>query len=402
MFGWELPPSNSGGLGTASAGIATALSLLDFDLTFVLPTRVPISDFPFKVIFADELEGSIKDDGKLISAYARPGEEHLRDEAYTRPGEEHFRDDLTGRVFRYAENASRVALTFPHDVIHAHDWLSFGAGISAKRASRAPLVVHVHATEFDRTGGHSEHPTIAAVEADGLSNADSIIAVSQYTKNIVCERYNIDDEKVSVVHNGYDSSEIAFTTNQSFDWLKKIGFKIVLFVGRITLQKGPEYFIRAAVRTLEHYPKVIFLVAGSGDMEPAMIREAARAGISERVLFSGFVRGEELASLYKSADLYVMPSVSEPFGITALEAAAAGVPVIISKQSGVSEVLKHAIAVDFWDTEELAAKIIAVLTHAPLANVIRRNTFVEAISSTWRKAASSISRLYRKLISRKS
>ncbi|MEK7193108.1 MAG: glycosyltransferase family 4 protein, partial [Patescibacteria group bacterium] len=320
----------------------------------------------------------------------------------TRPGEEHFRDDLTGRVFRYAENASRVALTFPHDVIHAHDWLSFGAGISAKRASRAPLVVHVHATEFDRTGGHSEHPTIAAVEADGLSNADSIIAVSQYTKNIVCERYNIDDEKVSVVHNGYDSSEIAFTTNQSFDWLKKIGFKIVLFVGRITLQKGPEYFIRAAVRTLEHYPKVIFLVAGSGDMEPAMIREAARAGISERVLFSGFVRGEELASLYKSADLYVMPSVSEPFGITALEAAAAGVPVIISKQSGVSEVLKHAIAVDFWDTEELAAKIIAVLTHAPLANVIRRNTFVEAISSTWRKAASSISRLYRKLISRKS
>ena len=305
--------------------------------------------------------------------------------------------NLIDEVRRYGAYAGELAKRRSFDIIHAHDWLSFPAGLAAKRVSGKPLVVHVHATEFDRTGGTGVNQEVYKIEREGMHLADAIVAVSQWTKNLIVKHYGVAPEKVTVVHNGIDAGDYRPLPDR-LAALKRAGEKIVLFVGRITLQKGPDYFIRAARRVLELEPKTYFIVAGSGDMEGQTLREAAALGIADRVIFTGFVRGQELDALYQSADLYVLPSVSEPFGITPLESLVNGTPVIVSYQSGVAEVLRHALKVDFWDTEELANQIIAVLRHPALYQTLKQYGGEEVKKVTWTAAAAKCLDLYHRLL----
>ncbi|MDO8492678.1 MAG: glycosyltransferase family 4 protein, partial [bacterium] len=359
MFGWEFPPHNSGGLGVACLGLTRALAREGFDITFVLPKMVPISSGHVKIKFADISNVRFKSINSPLSPYLTSGK-------YGKlfgGGSGLYGPNLISEVKRYALLGGALVLEDEYDVIYAHDWLSFGAGLEAKRISGKPLIVHVHATEFDRCGGASGiNNEVYELERVGMEDADCVIAVSQFTKDTITRYYGIPAEKVIVVHNGVDDATFPYREMKStrLGALKKAGYKIVLFAGRITLQKGPDYFIRAAKRVLEYNPKVIFLVVGSGDMERQVMQEAAYYKIADKVLFTGFLRGDDLAESYDIADLYVMPSVSEPFGITPLESMRVGTPVIISKQSGVSEVVHHALKVDFWDTEEMANKILSV------------------------------------------
>lgn len=403
MFGWEFPPYNSGGLGTACHGLSKALSR-EHRVIFVLPRTISLNTTEVHFRFADEHfpEMKVREVDSLLLPYLT--ETSYRERARTGdPGAGQYGRTLLDEVALYAKRARRVAETEEYDVIHAHDWLAFSAGIEAKRVSGKPLVVHVHATEYDRTGGNNSS-RIFELERTGMKAADHICAVSSYTRSIITEKYGIDPAKISVVHNGIEEDNALPTEeerdNSSLKALKRSGNKIVLYVGRITLQKGPEYFIRAAKRVLEFNPRVIFVIAGSGDMEGKTMREAALHGISKNVRFAGFVRGEDLDAVYKIADLYVMPSVSEPFGLTALEAVRRGTPVLLSKQSGVSEVLKHSLRVDFWDTEEMANKIISVLSYGSIGRELKSNAFQEIAQLTWESAAKKCAGVYRSLLGR--
>ena len=393
MFGWEFPPHNSGGLGTACLGLTRALAGANTAITFVLPKRVNAGAGWLKMCFAD-LPTVL---GRGITTHLYP---YITSESYARERRglpPIYGLDLIGEVRRYGILAGQIAISEAFDIIHAHDWLSFPAGLSAKRVSGKPLVVHVHATEFDRTGGLGVNQEVYKIEKEGMDQADAVVAVSQWTKNMIVRHYGISTEKVTVVHNGIEAGDYRPLPDR-LSALKQAGEKIVLFVGRITLQKGPDYFIRAARRVLELQPKVYFLIAGSGDMEGQVLREAAALGIADRVIFTGFVRGAELDALYQSADLYVLPSVSEPFGITPLESLANGTPVIISYQSGVAEVLHHALKVDFWDTEELANQIITVLRHPALHQTLKQYGGDEVRQVTWTVAAEKCLNLYRSLL----
>ena len=390
MFGWEFPPHNSGGLGTACFGLTRALSR-DADVVFVLPKAAPVNSDYVKMVFANQHSISICHVDTLLYPYVteeRYGEEFLTHTDSVYGG------SLMEEVRRYARKAAGIARKAKCDVIHAHDWLAYPAGMEAKKATGKPLIVHVHATEFDRTGGNGINQQVYDIERAGMQAADAIIAVSQWTKNIVVNHYGISPEKITVVHNGIDTGDIKFVPSR-VQSLKDAGKKIVLFVGRITMQKGPDYFIRAAKRVLEFRPETIFLVSGSGDMERQMIRQAATEGIADKVFFVGFLRGDELNSVYQSADLYVMPSISEPFGITPLEALANGTPVLISRQSGVSEVLSHSLKADFWDIDDTADKIISALDHPCLHDNLKVNGGRELDKSTWVVAAKKCLDVYK-------
>ncbi len=394
MFGWEFPPHNSGGLGTACFGLTRALAHSRADITFVLPKRVNAGADWLRMCFADLPEVS----GRGIVANLYP---YITNESYARERKglpPVYGLNLIDEVRRYGLLAGEIASTESFDIIHAHDWLSFPAGVAAKKVSGKPLVVHVHATEFDRTGGTGVNQDVYHIEREGMRFADAIVAVSQWTKNLIVRHYGVPPEKVTVVHNGIDAADYRLLPDRLVA-LKQAGEKIVLFVGRITLQKGPDYFVRAAKRVLELEPKVYFMIAGSGDMEGQVLREAAALGIADRVIFTGFVRGAELDALYQSADLYVLPSVSEPFGITPLESLVNGTPVIISYQSGVAEVLRHALKVDFWDTEELANQIITVLRHPSLHRTLKQYGGEEVRKVTWTASAEKCLGLYHNLLS---
>lgn len=396
MFGWEFPPYNSGGLGTACFGLTRALAKRGAKITFVLPRRVNArADFA-KLIFADN-EVEIKVVDSLLTPYITSEEFAL---AKSLARSDLYGSDLFNEVRRYALRAKQIAKQERFDVIHAHEWLSFGAGLEAKKVSGKPLVVHVHATEFDRTGGHNVNSQVYAIEREGMEKADAVIAVSHFTKQTIIERYGIASEKVHVVHNGIDPDLRAHTEvyGDQLSALKKAGNKIVLFVGRLTLQKGPDYFVRMAKRVLEYRKNVYFVVAGAGDMDRKIMQEAAYLGISDRVLFTGFLRDEELARTYRAADLFVMPSVSEPFGITPLEALLHGTPVLISKQSGVSEILSNALKADFWDIDEMTNKIIAVLDHESLRTSLQANGGEEVTHHGWQEAAAKCFDLYRSML----
>jgi glycosyltransferase involved in cell wall biosynthesis len=256
----------------------------------------------------------------------------------------------------------------------------------------------MHATEIDRTAG-KPNQYIYEKEREGVQAADKILAVSGYTKNTLLEHYGVNESKVNVVYNGIDSSKYNTEGDISagLKKMKSLGYKIVLFVGRITIMKGPDYFLHAAKQVLEHNPKTIFLIAGSGDMEAQIMGQAASMGISDKFVFAGFVRGDDLSEAYRAADLFVMPSVSEPFGLVALEALIHKTPVIISRQSGVSEVLKNAMKVDFWDTTEMADKILSVLDHNSVKKELTDNGFKEAHMCNWDKAADKCIEVYDQL-----
>jgi len=395
MFGWEFPPHNSGGLGTACYGLTKALSGAKTKITFVLPKELPGLKHDFLDIRFANLE-KIKFERLGVLLYPYVTEQSYIEELERTGKVSMYGLHLFEEVQRYGLLARALAKREKFDVIHAHDWLSFSAGIAAKEISGKPLIVHIHATEFDRTGGHPNQ-YIYDEELKGLRAADCVIAVSHHTKNMVVKYYGVDPDKITVVHNGIDLAAHQAPIDDTLTWIKEAGKQIVLFVGRITIQKGPDYFVKAAKRVIEMNPKVMFVVSGSGDMEGQMIRLASEMGISDHIFFTGFMRGDELLKLYRAADLFVMPSVSEPFGITPLEALANHTPVLISKQSGVAEVLPNALKSDFWDTEDMADKILTVLREAHLRQALSENGHEDARRTTWEEAAGKCMVLYENL-----
>lgn len=308
-------------------------------------------------------------------------------------GSKGYSGDLFADADRYARLASALCLHEQFDVIHAHDWLTYPAGVAVRALTGKPLVCHIHATEFDRSGEHINQQ-VYDLERMGMNAADRVIAVSRLTKAIVHAKYGVPDEKIDVVYNGVEQDEIQPDTGTAIERDEKI----VLFLGRITMQKGPEYFIRAAKRVLEVYPKVKFVVAGSGDMAVRMIEDAAAHGIGHKVLFTGFLRGRDVDKVYAMADCYVMPSVSEPFGIAPLEAMRNDTPVIVSNQSGVAEVLTHALKVDFWDIDEMANKIVAVLKYPPLSKTLTEHGRFELRGLSWDGASDKTVKSYARAI----
>lgn len=391
MFGWELPPFNSGGLGVACYHLAKALCEKQNEVIFVLPKRSDVASRHFRVLFADtrvQLREIISPLVPYITSgqYARWLDGRVRPHLYG--------SNLFQEVMRYGKRARSIARRERFDVIHAHDWLSFPAGIEAKLVSGKPLVMHVHATEFDRTGGHGVNPFVYEIEKRGMEQADCVVAVSELTKNIIVEKYGIPAGKIKVVYNAASPDSVAPDITPHC-----IGQKaIVIFVGRITLQKGPDYFMTAAAKALAHNGNILFVMAGDGDMRHQMVTKAAEAGIADNFLFAGFVRGEELSRLYGSADLFVMPSVSEPFGLTALEALQHGTPALISKQSGVSEILSHCLKVDFWDTEEMAAKILSVVKYKELRGCLSAHGRREAAKFSWGDSADRCMDIYQRVM----
>jgi len=401
MFGWEFPPYNSGGLGVACEGLSKALVSSGVDLTFVLPFKIPISVPWCKFVFANESTETLDEVEvrKLFSGYQSHAthihtiHSIIQDNGLPTA----LSGDLVERVRAYALRAGAIAKKNKHSVIHAHDWLSYPAGIEAKKVSGKPLVVHIHATEFDRSGD-DVNKDIYNIELEGFRKADMVVAVSGRTREKVIQKYGISPDKVKVVHNGIDFKNNISSIRHNLDKLKKIGNSIVLFVGRITMQKGPDYFVAMAERILSQEPKTFFVISGSGDMEGEMIRMVASRGLSSKFIFCGFLRGEELNQVYKAADIFVMPSVSEPFGLVPLEAMISEVPVLVSKESGVSEVIITALKSHFWDVDDMADKVLSVLHHKKLKSHLSINGKEEVKAIHWKKAAQSLISLYNSLV----
>jgi len=400
MFGWEFPPFNKGGLGVACHGLTKGLTNKGVETIFVIPKAPEKADGDHvKLIVASNIKNvKIKEVSSPMVAYMTPGEYTEKIRHILMHGDEKSKGDIYGtdlfqEVERYALRASTIALNEEFDVIHAHDWLTYKAGIEAKKATGKPLVVHIHATEFDRTGGNGVNQYVYDIEKAGFDYADIICAVSNFTKNKIIEHYGVNPDKVHVVHNAVEFNEF----NEA---PKKISEKdkVVLFLGRITLQKGPDYFVEAAKKVVEKDPNVKFVVAGSGDMLPQMVEMAAEKGLASKMLFAGFLKGEDIDRAYKMADLYVMPSVSEPFGITPLEAMRNGTPVLMSKQSGVSEVVSHCLKTDFWDVDDMAAKMLAVLKYNSLHECLQENGSREVSKFSWDEPAGKCVEAYSRAI----
>ena len=426
MFGWEFPPHVSGGLGTACFGITKALAGLGHKIIFVIPKLlgdvvqshvefISASEVPVKKKHLKEFKVFKGLDIRLIDSYLKPYlsksqyEDLLRGHVVKLPAHEkgrsetwesvvleiseHYGPNLIAEVVRYAKVAGAIAKSQSFDVIHAHDWMTVLAGLYAKTVSKKPLVLHIHSLEFDRSGEHVNRD-IFFIERYGMVSADRIIAVSHYTKNLIVSRYGIDPDKISVVHNAVSRTEASniYHVGRSPDK------KIVLFLGRITFQKGPDYFVDAAAKVLQKLPEVTFVMAGAGDMMPRMIERVAELGIGKNFHFTGFLHGTEVEQIFTMSDLYVMPSVSEPFGISPLEAMIYDIPVIISRQSGVSEILHHALKVDFWDVDEIANKIIAILRYPNLVAEIVEKSRDELRSIRWEYAAEKIVEVYRHVL----
>lgn len=393
MFGWELPPHNSGGLGVACYGLTKGLSRQGVPIAFALPRRLQVH-VPFMKLLSHDLQGvKITAINSLLEAYATEiaYQDHLTtlDQRSLRL----YGQSMYEEALRFGDMAASWSQAQPHNLIHAHDWMTYPAALRAKRVSGRPWVAHIHATEYDRTGG-SVNQQIADIEYQGLNSADKVIAVSQYTKDIVNRYYGVPLEKINVVHNGVDlvdfePSDIKRLFPQD---------KVVLFVGRLTFQKGVEYFLQAAQETLVRNPNTIFLVVGHGDMYQKLVMQAASLGIAHRVVFPGFLSGEKLRECYQMADVFVMPSVSEPYGIVALEALATSTPAIISKQSGVAESLSNVFKVDFWDVKQMSQMISTLLTYPRFAQEMASLAQREAKALTWDKAAQKTIQVYQDIL----
>ena len=402
MYGWEFPPIQSGGLGVACQGIVEGLLSHNHAVFLVLPKTTQAmqatNNDRFQVLSAGESEGVVEIEQiatGLYSPYATSDSaywENLKKLLKEEP-EVIYSKNMLDEVYRYAAKAAAHARNVPHDVIHTHDWLTTEAGIYAKKISGKPHVMHVHATEFDRSG---ENPNQAVydLERRGMEHADRVIAVSQRTKEMLMKHYGIKEWKIDVVHNAVKPNFSAYHKAHHIN----PSDKVVLFLGRMTMQKGPDYFLRMAKKVLDHMKRVKFIMAGDGDMMDQIIHMAINLGIEKNVLFSGFLKGDEINRAYAEADLYVMPSVSEPFGITPLEAIRQGTPVLISKQSGISEVIRNALRVDFWDVDEMANKVIAALRYPELHRTLSERSSEELQKMSWQKQAGEIVKVYEKAI----
>lgn len=438
MFGWEFPPHISGGLGTACFGLTKALAKEKVDILFVVPKAY--GDEEIKLINASDVEmpnsksqheylnpilevlseitsqvhttNFIQVKSSLLpystSIYDEETSEieHWNYQVQTstvsssREKEHGLKFSLHGgygpglfeEVKRYAAIGGEIAKQNHFDVIHAHDWLTYPAGAAAKKVSDKPLIVHVHATEYDRSGD-KPNPEILKTEQLGMDIADKIITVSEWTKEILVSRYNIPSEKIQVVHNGITPNKNKSPRIK----LLSVSNQVVTFVGRMTHQKGPQYFVDAAKEVLKKFPDAHFIMAGGGDLLPQMIEKVAHLRLSSHFHFTGFLDCEQVHQVWAMSHVYVMPSVSEPFGITPLEAVQAGVPVIISNQSGVSELIHNAIKVDFWNIQALTNAICNLLQHKSLHKTISKSAQDEVKNFGWDKAAKKIKTLYHEL-----
>ena len=426
MFGWEFPPHIAGGLGTACYGMTRGVARNDVEVIFVMPRASGDEDERFvKVVNASDIEARYCDstiagaddimrkisfihiDSNMVP-YISPEEFATYRESYERTGKKFWEregDSWTQRytfsgkyganlmeeVARYAVVAAEVArqLEGKFDVIHAHDWLTYFAGIAAKRVSGKPLVVHMHATSFDRSSGDNIDTRVYDIERAGMAAADRVIAVSNLTRNIIIEKYGIPAERVVTVHNA-----VRFSSKETEIPERGVEDKIVTFLGRITYQKGPDYFVEAAAKVLKRVPNVRFVMAGSGDMMNHVIRRVARLGIADRFHFTGFLKGDDVDKMFQLSDVYIMPSVSEPFGISPLEAMRSNVPVIISKQSGVAEVLDYAVKVDYWDVDAMADAIYGFVKYPALAKMFSTKGLEEVTGLKWNNAAAKIKDVY--------
>lgn len=405
MLGWEFPPYFAGGVGTVCHALTKALVRRGHHVTYIMPKGPEDlkAKNPFlKLRIADNernLPITIREVDSLLGSPYEGSAEY--DERYRRyltlvneqgkGGKHIYGANILEEVERYAQQALAIAMTEEFDVIHAHDWVTFQAGIAIKEATGKPLMVHVHITEFDKSGGEHANPHIYSLERRGMMHADLVIAVSDFVKKRCIHQYYIPERKIRVVHNSVEFSEESLRMREA---TIKPHEKIVLFLGRITLQKGPEYFVEAARKVIDIDPNVRFIMAGTGDMLPRMIEKAAHMGLGTKMLFPGFVSREQGDELYRMADLFVMPSVSEPFGIVPLEAMSQGTPVIISKQSGVAEVLQNALKTDFWDTDDLANKILASLHYTTMHEMLKEHGLIEIKSFTWDTPAAECERVY--------
>ncbi|MCM1169256.1 MAG: glycosyltransferase family 4 protein [Bacteroides sp.] len=444
MFGWEFPPHISGGLGTACFGMCKGLLAQGVKVIFVAPKMHGDEDASVaQLVNASEVEINLCNPiyrelfhnltyievGANLIPYSgfgqyldlkkvQEGKTVFDAGAYMHQkfdfsGE--YRANLMEEVDRYAMVAVKVAQQHDFDVIHAHDWLTYRAGIAAKKATGKPLVIHVHATEFDRSGTNV-NSVVFGIEREGMLAADHIITVSNYTRDIVINRYGIDPGKITTVYNAVEPKDsdpqvqtgarkasrkrlIAVRKQEAEKNIpeEKPKRKIVTFLGRVTYQKGPEYFVEAARLVMEKDPEVEFVMAGSGDMLHSIVRRVAALGLGNRFHFTGFLRGADVDRMYGMSSVYVMPSVSEPFGISPLEAMRSNVPVVISKQSGVAEILNHALKVDFWDVDAMADAIYALLHYPALSQMFAEMGGADAKSLKWSSAAEKIKRVYQRV-----
>lgn len=396
-FGWDYPPATAGGLGVACKGLTEELLMDGIEVLFVLPRKQPISGRgTFLFATNDAPTPSHVEIMHRVSAY-----QHAHDflEVFLPDGRRiRYGRTILEEVYRYARSARSIATRELFDLIHAHDWTSYLAGLSAKEVSGKPLVLHVHATSFDQAGGLHVDPAVYAIERKAFHACDTIIAVSNYTRDIVVERYGVPRDKVEVVHNGIHEHTPP-RLGEVLGEYKRRGVKIIVYHGRITIQKGVDYFVRAARRVVDQNTQVLFVISGSGDMEGQIMHQVGALGLSEYMLFPGALWGDDRDRLYQAADLLVMPSVSEPFGLVALEALQHGTPVLISKQSGVSEVLTHALKVDFWDVDEMANKILAAIDYPVLCAQLGSEGRRELGRLSWRRAAHKIRSIYEKILS---
>lgn len=408
MFGWEFPPHILGGLGTASFGLTKGMSLQeDLEIKFVIPKPWGDEDQSFlKIIGANQVPVVWKDVNwdqvnERLGVHGNVDEYFHHREGihydFSRIGTNdlgcitfsgRYPDNLKEEISNYEAVASVIAHTHQFDVIHAHDWLTYPAGCFAKRISGKPLVIHVHATDYDRSRGQV-NPEVYKIEKDGMDFADHILTVSNLTRQTVIEKYHQDPSKVTTVHNAV--SPLPF-----IDELHKTPRKdkIVTFLGRITMQKGPEYFIEVAEKVLQSTEGVRFVMAGSGDMMNAMIELAAQKGISDRFYFTGFLKGRQVYEMLAESDVYMMPSVSEPFGISPLEAMQVGTPSIISKQSGCAEILDHAIKTDYWDIDAMADYIHAIVKYPAMYKALQTHGLKEVNAIKWEYAGQKVRKIY--------
>ncbi len=412
MFGWEFPPHILGGLGTASYGLTRGMhNCGGMEISFVIPKPYGDEDRTFaQIIGASETTVAWRDVSReyvqsCIGKVMEPDlyfdlRSHIyADFNYMRLNDlgciefsGRYPDNLLEEINNYSIVAGVIARTIPCDVIHSHDWLTYPAGIHAKEITGKPLVIHVHATDFDRSRG-SVNPTVFEIEKNGMEYADHIITVSDLTRQTVIEKYGIPPDKVTTVHNAVvplseDLLSIPKPDNKD---------KVVTFLGRITMQKGPEYFVEAAAKVLKKNHNVRFVMAGSGDMMNKMIALAAKRGIADRFHFTGFLRGRQVYEMLKASDVYIMPSVSEPFGISPLEAMQMGVPSIISKQSGCAEILQNVIKTDYWDIDAMADAIHSIISYPAMYETLKQQGMEELKGITWEKAGQKVIDIYRRV-----
>jgi glycogen synthase len=421
MFGWEFPPHISGGLGTACFGLTRGLAANNVDVLFVVPKVFGDENVQkFRLIPANDIDlPGAAEDVKLLQKkltfygvssailpYLSPSEFQIHTEEKQYPAGENQRfspaarfqltgkygKDLMQEVWQYALVAGEIARENSFDVIHAHDWLSFPAGIMAKEISGKPLIIHVHATEYDRSG-ENINPQVFEIEKQGVHAADKIITVSEFTRQILLSRYQVPAHKVATVHNAVEPQRDIIEERVPHPFKEKI----ISYLGRVTFQKGPEYFIDASVKLLKKDKNIRFIMAGNGDMYYRMIKKVAGHRISSHFHFTGFLNRNAVNKIFSMSDVYVMPSVSEPFGISPLEAIRAGVPVIVSRQSGVTEVLKHAIKIDFWDTDALADAMFALTRFRSLSGMFVREGKKDIANLKWETQALKIKNLYEQL-----